>query len=216
MRINYDKKLNDLHDEIVVMGKLVTDSINNSMQALLNKDERMANLVMENDKLINDKEKDIENLALQLLLTEQPVASDFRFVTSTLKIITDLERIGDQAADISYLHAKLVNRSYKKSDLGSLVEMGTMAEDMVTTVVKAYVDGDADLATQVIEMDDKVDEYFEKVRKEVIADVKDENFKTKNSLDMLMIAKYIERIGDHAENIARKVHYSLTGEELQK
>ena len=207
MRINYDNQLNLLHEEIVEMGKMVTNAINRSMDALVNKNTELAKDVMAGDKFVNAKEDDIESLALKLLLQEQPVASDFRFVTST-----DLERIGDQAADISFLNLKMSNRTYKKSELGSLIEMGVMAEDMVETVVKAYVDGDADLAQEVIKMDDKVDEYFNRVRKEVIDDVKNDKFTTKNSLDILMIAKYLERIGDHAENIAEKIYYSITGE----
>ena len=208
MRINYDNQLNLLHEEIVEMGKMVTNAINRSMDALVNKNTELAKDVMAGDKFVNAKEDDIESLALKLLLQEQPVASDFRFVTSTLRMITDLERIGDQAADISFLNLKMSNRTYKKSELGSLIEMGVMAEDMVETVVKAYVDGDADLAQEVI----KVDEYFNRVRKEVIDDVKNDKFTTKNSLDILMIAKYLERIGDHAENIAEKIYYSITGE----
>ena len=212
MRLNYDNQLNLLHEEIVEMGKMVTNAINRSMDALVNKNTELAKDVMAGDKFVNAKEDDIESLALKLLLQEQPVASDFRFVTSTLRMITDLERIGDQAADISFLNLKMSNRTYKKSELGSLIEMGVMAEDMVETVVKAYVDGDADLAQEVIKMDDKVDEYFNRVRKEVIDDVKNDKFTTKNSLDILMIAKYLERIGDHAENIAEKIYYSITGE----
>lgn len=212
LRVNYDNQLNLLHEEITTMGKMVTDAINKSMDALVNKNSELAEKVIAGDKYVNSKENDIESLALKLLLQEQPVASDFRFVTSTLRMITDLERIADQAADISFLNVKMSHRTYKKSDLGSLIEMGVMAEEMVETVVKAYVDGDAGLAASVIEMDDKVDEYFSRVRKEVISDVKNDKFTTKNSLDILMIAKYLERIGDHAENLAEKIYYSITGE----
>lgn len=212
LRVNYDNQLNLLHEEIVEMGKMVTTAINKSMDALVNKNTELAKEVMAGDKFVNAKDDDIESIALKLLLKEQPVASDFRFVTSTLRMITDLERIGDQAADISFLNIKMSNRTYKKSELGSIIEMGVMAEEMVETVVKAFVDGDADLAQEVIKMDDKVDEYFNRVRKEVIDDVKNDKFTTKNSLDILMIAKYLERIGDHAENIAEKIYYSITGE----
>jgi len=212
LRVNYDNQLNLLHEEIVEMGKMVTEAINKSMDALVNKNSDLAKEVMAGDKFVNAKEDEIEGLALKLLLQEQPVASDFRFVTSTLRMITDLERIGDQAADISFLNLKMSNRTYKKSELGSLIEMGVMAEEMVETVVRAYVNGDADLAQEVISMDDKVDEYFNRVRKEVVDDVKHDRFTTKNSLDILMIAKYLERIGDHAENIAERIHYSITGE----
>lgn len=211
-RLNYEKQLNDLHEEIIEMSEMVTKSILDSIQALRNKDVKLAQQIIDGDKAVNDKEDKIERLSLNLLLTQQPVASDFRFVTSTLRIITDLERIGDQAADISYLNLKLSNRTYEEKDLGSIIEMANKVAKMVENVVRAYVDGDVDLAHKVIESDDEIDDYFIKVRQEVVEDVKEDRFTTKNSLDMLMIAKYLERIGDHCENVAERIYYSITGE----
>ena len=192
MRRQFEKSLDILHKEMILMGNMVAGAISQSVRALINKDETLARDVVESDSKINAKENELEAICMSLLLREQPVASDLRFVTSALKMLTDLERIGDQAADISALNIKLNRRSYKSEDLGSLVEMAKILE--------------------VLDRDDEVDSYFTKVREEVIEDIKSDLVDTKNSLDMFMIAKYLERIGDHASNIARRVYYSLTGE----
>lgn len=212
LRINYEKNLNKLHLLIVEMGNLVVASIENSIKALIEKDEDLAEKVIVGDKDVNSLEDQIETLSFNLLLKEQPVASDLRFVTSAIKIITDMERIGDQAADIAYINVKLSHRSYKKEDLGSIIEMAEVAKSMVIDSIEGYISGDLDLINDVMERDDVVDDYFKKVRNEVVVDVKEDRFTTKNSLDMLMIAKYLERIGDHTVNIAERVYYSITGE----
>lgn len=212
LRINYEKNLNKLHLLIVEMGNLVVASIENSIKALIEKDEDLAEKVIVGDKDVNSLEDQIETLSFNLLLKEQPVASDLRFVTSAIKIITDLERIGDQAADIAYINVKLSHRSYKKEDLGSIIEMAEVAKSMVIDSIEGYISGDLNLINDAMERDDVVDDYFKKVRNEVVVDVKEDRFTTKNSLDMLMIAKYLERIGDHTVNIAERVYYSITGE----
>lgn len=211
MRENFNRSLDKLHDEIILMGKLVSEAIERAVKALVDKDEVLAQKVYEADSAINKKEAEIESMALNLLLTEQPVASDFRFVTTTLKMITDLERIGDQAADISYLNLKLSHRSYKKEDLGSIIYMAEVVVEMLELALTAYINGDVEMTREVLRKDDIVDEYFTKVRHEVVDDVKEDRFTAKNSLDILLIAKYLERIGDHTENIAERVLYSLEG-----
>ena len=216
MRLRFEEKLNNLDDLLIEMGKLVTGSIENAIKALEGKDVELAKEVYEADAEINKMEAEIESLALTILLTEKPVASDFRFVTTTMKMINDLERIGDQAADISYLILKLNNRSYEPSDLGSIKEMAAITIKMLEDSLTAYLSGDLDLTEQVLTRDDQVDEYFYKVRKEVIKDIKEERFATKNSLDIFLIAKYLERIGDHAENIAEEVYYSITAKNYKK
>ena len=198
------------------MGKLVTGSIENAVRALEEKNVELAKEVYESDAEINKMEDEIESLALTILLTEKPVAADFRFVTTTMKMINDLERIGDQAADISYLILKLNNRSYEPSDLGSIKGMAAITVKMLEDTLTAYLSGDLDLTEQVLTRDDQVDEYFHKVREEVIKDIKEERFATKNSLDIFLIAKYLERIGDHAENIAEEVYYSITAKNYKK
>ena len=196
MRLRFEEKLNNLDDLLIEMGKLVTGSIENAIKALEEKDVELAKEVYEADAEINKMEAGIESLALTILLTEKPVASDFRFVTTTMKMINDLERIGDQAADISYLILKLNNRSYEPSDLGSIKGMAAITIKMLEDTLTAYLSGDLDLTEQVLTRDDQVDEYFYKVREEVINDIKEERFATKNSLDIFLIAKYLERIGD--------------------
>lgn len=215
MRLKFEKNLDRLNEDLVEMGKLVTEAIEKAVQALVTKDVDLARQVYEGDQVINSLDTKIENQALNLLLIEKPVASDFRFVTTALKMTTDLERIGDQASDISYLIKKLNKRSYKKSDLGSIVEMSKIVVGMVEDVLQAYLTGDLELVHDILTRDDKVDEYFAKVRKEVIKDVKEDVSTTKNSLDLFLIAKYLERIGDHAENLAENVHFSITAEPLE-
>lgn len=215
MRKNFEASLDRLNEEIIEMGDLAIDAIRKSMVALEEKDADLANEVVQNDVLINQKEKDIEASALNILLREQPVAHDLRFVTSALKMITDIERIGDQAADISYLNTKMTKREYEIEDLGSTIEMAKITIEMVEKSIRSHITGDSDLAIEVIKQDGQVDELFLKVRKEVIDDIKNEKVGTKNILDILMIAKYLERIGDHAVNIGKRVYFSLKGEHYE-
>lgn len=215
MRKNFDQSLDRLNEDIIEMGDLATEAIKNSMIALEEKNIQLAKDVVDGDIVINQKEKDIEAGALNILLREQPVAHDLRFVTSALKMITDIERIGDQASDISYLNVKMSKRNYEVEDLGSIIDMARMTISMVEQAIRSHVTGDEQMAIEVIDKDIEVDNLFLRVRKEVIDDIKSEKLGTKNSLDMLMIAKYLERIGDHAENIARRVYFSLKGEHYE-
>ena len=215
MRKNFEKSLDRLNESLIEMGTMVTDAIKHSVKALRDKDVVLAQQVIDNDANINAKEKEVETMAVELLLREQPVASDLRFVTSILKIITDLERIGDQASDIAFLNLKLTKRNYEVEDLGSVIEMTRIVIAMVEDVIKAHVTGDSELAAEIVRRDLKVNDLYVKVRKEVIQDIKSESFGTKSSLDIFMIAKYLERIGDHADNIGRRVYYSIKGVHLE-
>ncbi len=211
MRSKFDERLDNLNDELIAMGSKVTRAIEDSITALINEDLNLAKSVAHGDDIINDMEKEIETDAIKLLLKHQPVASDLRFITSILKIITDLERIGDQAADISVLNLKLSKRNYTPSDLGSIKAMGDLTVSMVEDALVAYKTGDLDLVEDVILRDQKVNDYFKIVRDEVVKDISDNDFDTKNSLDIFMIAKYLERIGDHAKNVGEWVYYSIAG-----
>lgn len=214
MRKHFEASLDDLNESLITMANMVSESISQSVICLRDKNVELAKKVIANDVNINSKEKEIEAKCVELLLREQPVASDLRFVTSILKMITDLERIGDQAADIAFLNVKLTKRNYEVKDLGSVIEMAKITKAMVEDAIKAHITGDSELAVQVIDRDEEVDDLFLKVRKEVIKDIKSESFTTKNSLDIFMIAKYLERIGDHAGNIGGRVYFSLKGEHL--
>lgn len=215
MRKHFDESLNLLNQTIIEMAELVAEAIRNSVRALRDKDIDLAQSVVDGDRKINAKEKEIESLAINILLREQPVASDLRFVTSALKLITDLERIGDQASDIAFLNIKLSKRSYEAEDLGSVIQMAKLTITMVEDAIKAHIEGDSDLAVDVVNRDELVNELFAQARREVIDDFRNQSFETKNTLDIFMIAKYLERIGDHTENIGRRVYYSLKGEHLK-
>ena len=169
MRIKFEERLDTLNESLICMCNLASEAISQAMIGLRDKDAELAKKVMADDANINAKEKEIEALCLELLLREQPVASDLRFVTSVLKMITDLERIGDQAADIAFLNLKLSKRDYNVEDLGSVIEMAKMTKSMVEDVINAHVSGDSDLAVNVIERDTEVDEAFMMVdRKSVV------------------------------------------------
>lgn len=214
MRKHFEASLDELNESLITMANMVTEAISQSVICLRDKNVELAKKVIANDVNINSREKEIEAKCVELLLREQPVASDLRFVTSILKMITDLERIGDQAADIAFLNVKLTKRNYEVKDLGSVIEMAKITKAMVEDAIKAHITGDSELTIEVIDRDEQVDSLFLKVRKEVINDIRSESFTAKNSLDIFMIAKYLERIGDHAGNIGGRVYFSLKGEHL--
>ena len=162
------------------------------------------------DKKVDEKEREIEALCLKLLLRQQPVARDLRFISSALKMITDMERIGDQAADISEIVLFIADQQYIKK-LEHIPAMAGATIEMVTKSIDAFVNRDVDLARKVISMDDVVDDLFDQVKAELIALIGKDASNGEQAMDLLMIAKYYERIGDHAVNIAEWVEYSLTG-----
>ena len=192
------------------MGALCEDALTYAIRALFDRESDMAERAEEAEKQIDQMEREIESICMRLLLQQQPVARDLRVISSALKMIGDMERIGDQAADI----AEIVK--YLKEDdvpnLRHLREMSDFAAGMVTASINSFVRQDLDLAKKVILDDDVVDGYFEKVKEALIGLIADGDIDGAFLLDILMIAKYIERIGDHATNIAEWVVYSITGE----
>ena len=191
------------------MGALCEEAIALAAKALTDKDKTMAAKVAAMDAEIDQKERNIESMCLKLLLQQQPVARDLRQISAALKMITDMERIGDQAEDISEIVITLHGRYAENSAL--LKGMAESAIQMVTESVDAYVKRDTALAHKVIEMDDIVDDYFDQVKAELISKIAGEPADGEYALDLLMIAKYLERIGDHAVNIAEWVIFSVTG-----
>ena len=191
------------------MGALCEEAIALAAKALTDKDKTMAAKVAAMDAEIDQKERNIESMCLKLLLQQQPVARDLRQISAALKMITDMERIGDQAEDISEIVITLDGRYAENSAL--LKGMAESAIQMVTESVDAYVKRDTALAHKVIEMDDIVDDYFDQVKAELISKIAGEPADGEYALDLLMIAKYLERIGDHAVNIAEWVIFSVTG-----
>lgn len=210
MRSYFDKQLALLNTELIEMGALCEEVIALSYKALTNADKELAKKVAPLDNEIDQKERDIESLCLKLILQQQPVARDLRQISAALKMITDMERIGDQAEDIAEIICELDDTGIENDEL--MREMALYTTKMVTESVDAFVKHDLILAQKVIADDDTVDAFFEQVKDELIEKISKNPKEGKYALDLLMIAKYYERIGDHAVNIAEWVIFSVTGE----
>ncbi len=210
MRIHFDEMLDSLNVEMIKMGALCEDAITYAVKALLDNDSEMPARAFAAERAIDDKEREIESLCMKLLLQQQPVAKDLRTVSSALKMISDMERIGDQAADIAEI-TRFVGNAHISGKV-HIKEMAVAAVKMVANSVDAFVRHDTELAEQVIAADDEVDTLFLKVKNELIGMIAEDPQNGEYCMDVLMIAKYLERIGDHATNIAEWVEYSLTGE----
>ena len=210
MRSRFDEQLALLNRELIEMGARCEEVIALAAKAMEDGDVKLARQVEPLDAEIDRKERDIESLCLKLLLQQQPVARDLRQISAALKMITDMERIGDQAEDIAEIVRFLGGRGAENSDL--LRDMARSTIKMVTESVDAYVKGDITLAGQVIAEDDVVDDYFARVKRALIERIAKDPSDGEFALDLLMIAKYFERIGDHATNIAEWVIFSVTGE----
>lgn len=209
MRNHFDEQLERLSVELITMGALCEDAISASVKALLDSDEALADKAIAAEVEIDHKEREIEGICMKLLLQQQPVARDLRTVSSALKMISDMERIGDQAADIAE-----ITRFVQGNDTMSRVHIKDMAlatTRMVTDSVESFVKKDLALAHAVIAADDEVDALFSKVKEELVRLIGEDSSNGEFCVDLLMIAKYLERIGDHAVNIAEWVEYSLTG-----
>ena len=210
MRNRFDAQIKQLNNELIEMGILIERAIENSVNALENMDKQLANKAAALEDSINNKEKEIESLCLQLLLQQQPVAKDLRQISSALKMITDMERIGDQASDI----ADIVLAMPKVSNESQLKHIGNMASatsKMVKDSVDAFVKRDIALAQKVCDEDDNIDNMFLQVRSELLELIAQDKQSGELALDLFMIAKYFERIGDHAVNVAEWVAFSITG-----
>ncbi len=210
MRSKFDEQLKQLNNTLIEMGGVVEQSIEIATKALVNQDVELAQKAISFDAVIDEKEAEIESLCLKLLLQQQPVARDLRLVSSVLKMITDLERIGDQAADISEITILLAQKPYIKK-LEHIPQMAAATMKMVKESIDAFVKKDIKLAQDVIAYDDEVDSLFSIVKAELIDMIKANNDAGDEAIDLIMIAKYFERIGDHATNVAEWVVFSLTG-----
>jgi len=208
MRNRFDRQLEELHVELIEMGSMCEDVIRKTSKLLQSGDAKVAKEIRKEDSNIDEQERLVESLCLKLLLQQQPVAKDLRKVSAALKMITDMERIGDQASDIAEI-IETTDFSVPANDV-KLAKMAETTIAMVTESIDAYVKQDLELVREVIARDDEVDDLFLEVRQE-IADDMVEAGDPMSSLDLLMIAKYFERIGDHATNIAEWVEFSITG-----
>ena len=210
MRSRFDQQLSLLNRALIEMGALCEEVIALAAKAVLTGDGTLAEKVAPLDREIDQKEREIESQCLKLLLQQQPVARDLRQISAALKMITDMERIGDQAEDIAEIITCMNGRTAENREL--LRSMSLAVIRMVTESVDAYVKHDTALADQVIAEDDTVDDYFARVKKDLIKRIAQDPDDGEFALDLLMIAKYFERIGDHATNIAEWVIFSVTGE----
>lgn len=212
MRSKFDEQLALLHTELIRMGALCEEAISKAAKALENGDSALAEQVRPLEGEIDQMERDIETLCLKLLLQQQPVARDLRQVSAAMKIITDMERIGDQAEDIAEIIHACLARGYVPEDVGHIREMAAEVIRMVTESVDSYVRGDTVRARLVIAHDDIVDQCFDRVKEVLIGNIAENPGCGEQALDLLMIDKYLERIGDHAVNIAEWVIFAVTGE----
>ena len=207
----FEKQLNTLNQQMVQMGSMVEQSIEMAVSALVTKDSEKAHNVIEYAADVSNQERQIEGMCMKLLLCQQPVASDLRMISSALKMITDMERIAVQSAEISELTIRMEEIPYIKK----LEHVQQMAKETILMVVKsidAFVNKDLELAQEVISMDDVVDDLFIKIKQELIGLINQDASNGEQATDLLMIGKYFERIGDHAVNIAQWVTFSITGE----
>ncbi len=209
MRNKFDSQLEKLNLELITMGALCEDAISASVKGFLDDDDALCQKAVETEEEINRKERDIESICMKLLLEQQPVARDLRVISSALKMISDMERIGDQAYDIAEI-AKFIKNSNVKSKI-HIKDMAAAATKMVTDSVDSFVKKDVELARAVMAYDDKVDNLFNCVKDELVQLITEDKANGEFCIDLLMIAKYLERIGDHAVNIAEWVEYSITG-----
>lgn len=209
MRERFERQLMQLNTELIAMGALCEDAIDCAVKYLLENYKKMKENASEIEKQIDRKERDIETICLRILLQQQPVAADLRTVSSALKMISDMERIGDQAYDISEIAEYVVGKEI--TNKVHIADMADTAAKMVTLSVESFVRKDISLAQSAIALDNKVDELFLTVKSELTEAVRQGSDNGEALVDLLMIAKYFERIGDHAENIAEWVIYAVTG-----
>ncbi len=211
VRTSFDKELELLHELMIKMAGLVEEAIEKSISSLKKQDIELARLVYENDDAIDELESKIEKICLNLIARQQPLAKDLRNISTALKIITDMERIADHASDIAELVIRMADMKYVKP-LTDIPHMAELAKKMVIKSIDAYTKQDIDIAKEVCDSDDEVDNLFSKIVLELINIMKNAPNTVEQATDLMFIVKYLERIGDHATNIAEWVVFNVTGE----
>lgn len=208
MRSKFDEQLRQLNNEMTMMSTMIEKAIQDTIEAFFNQDAETAKRIMSEDVLVDQAQKRIENICFQLLIQQQPVARDMRTITAAMKMVTDMERIGDQAADIAELTVMLADHPYVlKAD--NIKQMSAETTIMLLQAIEAYVERDIVKAQAVIDHDDIVDALFLKVKADLIETIRNYPDQGEQAADLLMVNKYLERIGDHATNIAEWVIFSL-------
>lgn len=214
MRMNFDRQLDHLNIELIKMGSLCEEAIGKTGIILTQNDMTLIEQVFELEEQIDRKHREIENLCMKLIMQQQPVAGDFRIVSSTFKMISDLERIGDQASDIAEILGYIGGKTSAVSAV--IADMARACIKMLTDSIDSFVKRDADTAKKVMDYDDVVDDLFTKAKIEITEMIRQEPENGELCIDLLMIAKYFERIGDHTTNIAEWVQYAVTGKYKEK
>lgn len=210
MRVQFNAQMETLNNELIKMGELIEKAIEMAVTALVKQDTKLAQQAIDFDEVIDNQEREIESLCMKLLLRQQPVAKDLRLISSALKMITDMERIGDHASDISEITLLLSEESYIKN-LEHIQQMAKETTVMVVKSIDAFVGKNMERAKEVIASDDVVDDLFSTIKRDLIDLIAENPQNGEQAADLLMIAKYFERIGDHATNIAEWVIFSITG-----
>lgn len=208
MRRRFDEQLNDLNEALMEMANQVQSAIQKAISALLKQDIELAQKVMDGDNAVDKQQKQIENMCFTLLMQQQPVASDLRTISAALRMVTDMERIGDHAADISEITIMLANEPYIKN-LELISKMASETMYMLISGMEAFMDKDIEKAKKIIAHDDIVDALFAETKQELIELIHKDKNNGEQAADLLMVAKYFERIGDHATNIAEHILFSL-------
>ncbi|EDS72267.1 phosphate signaling complex protein PhoU [Anaerofustis stercorihominis] len=218
-RRRFDEELGLLHHELVEMGSMIEKAIKTSFKAIESDDEEAAKDIIESDKAINEMERKIEARCLKLILRQQPVATDLRLISTAMKMITDMERIGDHAADIASIcldDEKEKNPEPFRIVDDKILKMADIDLEMVASSISAFINDNLELAKTTIKTDSEVDELFYEVRDDIIKGLKSDKISPSLAMDTLMLIKYLERIGDHATNICEWVIFYLTGEHKNK
>ena len=210
MRDRFHEQLQQLSEALITMGALCEEAISDAAKSYFTGDRRLGERAGQLEQQIDQQQRDIESLCMQLLLRQQPVARDLRTISAAMRMISDMERIGDQAADIAEIARDV--QAGKLADETPMGDMARTAISMVTDSVDAFVKSDLLLADQVVAADDAVDQLFDRIKEALMTLIRDGSVDAKAALDLLMAAKYLERIGDHAVNVAEWVQYSITGQ----
>ncbi|MGE0003433.1 MAG: phosphate signaling complex protein PhoU [Candidatus Izemoplasmatales bacterium] len=213
-RTNFDKELELLKLSLIRMGDLVVNHIQDGFRSFLTMDTKLAEENILADRMVNEQEYAIEKECMRIILREQPVAKDLRLITAVLKMITDLERIGDHAADISKMTI-FMEKTHGKHEMPKMQKMTEACSKMINKALQSFVNNDMNLAYEVIKDDDEVDEDFEEIKKRVASAIRENNIDADFAIYLMMVAKYLERIGDHAVNLGEWVIFSITGEHLK-
>lgn len=208
MRSKFDEQLKMLNQEMMHLGTMIEDSIQKAIEALITQNVELAKKIMDSDTEVDREQKKIENICFNLLMQQQPVAKDLRVISAAMKMVTDMERIGDHAADISEITIMMADQTYAQN-LDDIKKMASETVLMLIRSIEAYVEKDMKKAEDVIKHDDVVDELFDKNKADIIDLIRHDPEAGEQAADLLMVAKYFERIGDHATNIAEWVIFAL-------